>query len=134
MNNDQQRRPSHGVEDHLDKIGIVGSFIAAACCLGLPAVVSIVAAVGLGFLVKDTILLPLMVVFLAVSLVGMYLGYRVHHRPWALILASVSSIAAFFFLFVHQIKFAGYLAITGLVLASILNVIARQEPAPHAAR
>jgi hypothetical protein len=31
-------------KDHLDKIGIVGSFIAAACCLGLPAILSIVAA------------------------------------------------------------------------------------------
>lgn len=121
-------------KDHLDKIGIVGSFIAAACCLGLPAILSIVAAVGLGFMVKDAILLPLMVVFLVVTVVGMYLGYRVHHRPWALLLASVSSVAVFFFIFVHSIKFAGYLAIAGLVIASILNVIYRQKPTPHAAR
>ena len=112
-------------KDHVDKIGIVGSFIAAACCLGLPTILSIVTAVGLGFLVKDAILFPLMVVFLAISLVGMYLGYRVHRRPWALLLASISSVAAFFFVFVHAIRFAAYLAIAGLVLASILNVIAR---------
>jgi mercuric ion transport protein len=117
-------------KDHLDKIGIVGSFIAAACCLGLPAVLSIVAAVGLGFLIKDAILLPLTVVFLAVTLVGMYLGYRVHRRPWALVLASVSSVAAFLFIFVHAIKFAAYLAIAGLVFASILNVISRRKCAP----
>jgi mercuric ion transport protein len=46
-------------KDHLDKIGIVGSFIAAACCLGIPAVLSIVAASGLGFLIKDTYLRPI---------------------------------------------------------------------------
>ncbi len=40
-------------KDHLDKFGIVGSFVAGACCLGLPAVLSVVAAVGLGFLIKD---------------------------------------------------------------------------------
>ncbi len=28
---------------HWDKIGVVGSFFAAACCLGLPAILSIVA-------------------------------------------------------------------------------------------
>lgn len=35
----------------LDKIGVVGSFLAAACCLGL-----LFAAIGLGFLIKDAIL------------------------------------------------------------------------------
>lgn len=119
-------------KDHLDKLGIVGSFIAAACCLGLPAVLSIVTAIGLGFLIRDAILLPLMIVFLAVSLFGMYLGFRVHHRPWALLLASISSAAALFFIFVHTIKFAAYLAIAGLVLASILNVVSRQKSTPVA--
>lgn len=117
-------------KNHLDKVGIVGSFIAAACCLGLPAVLSIVAAVGLGFLIKDAILLPLMVVFLAVSLVGLYLGYRVHRRPWALVLAGVSSVAAFLFIFIHTINFAAYLAIGGLVVASVLNVVLRRRCAP----
>jgi mercuric ion transport protein len=78
-------------KDHLDKLGIVGSFIAAACCLGLPAVLSIVTAIGLGFLIKDAILLPLLIVFLALTLFGMYLGYRIHHRPWALVIASVGA-------------------------------------------
>ena len=119
--------------DHLDKVGIVGSFIAAACCLGQPAVLSIVAAVGLGFVIKDAILLPLMVVFLAVSLVGLYLGYRVHRSPWALVLASVSSVGAFFFIFVHANKFAAYLAIAGLVVASVLNLALRRKCAPACA-
>jgi mercuric ion transport protein len=114
-------------KDHLDKLGIVGSFIAAACCLGLPAVLSIVTAIGLGFLIKDAILLPLLIAFLALTLFGMYLGYRIHHRPWALVIASVSSAAILFFIFVHISKFAAYLAIAGLVLASILNVVLRQR-------
>lgn len=75
----------------LDKIGIIGSFIAAACCLGLPAIVSIVTAVGLGFLIKDAVLLPLMIVFLALSILGLYLGFKVHGQPWPLILGSASS-------------------------------------------
>ncbi len=121
-------------KDHLDKLGIVGSFIAAACCLGLTAVLSIVTAIGLGFLIKDAILLPLLIVFLAVTLFGMYSGYKIHHRPWALVLASVSSAAALFFIFVHTVKFAAYLAIAGLVLASIFNVVLRQRSAPSVSR
>jgi mercuric ion transport protein len=117
-------------EDHIDKVGIVGSFIAGACCLGLPAILSIVTAIGLGFLIKDAILLPLMVLFLAVSLVGLYLGYRVHRRPWALILAGVSSVGAFFFIFVRTVSLAAYLAIAGLVVASVLNVVLRRRCAP----
>jgi len=117
-------------KDHLDKAGIVGSLLTGACCLGLPSVLSLVTAVGLGFLIKDAILLPLMVAFLAVSLVGLFLGYRVHRRPWALVLGSVSSVAAYFFIFVHTINFAAYLAIAGLVVASVLNIVLRRTRAP----
>lgn len=118
----------------LDKIGIVGSFIAAACCLGLPAIVSIVTAIGLGFLIKDAILLPLMVLFLALTLIGLYLGFRVHRQALALILGSASAVAAFVFVFIHSIKVAAYLAIAGLIVASVLNVISRQKSVPAAAK
>jgi len=120
--------------EHLDKFGIVGSFVAALCCLGVPAIVSIVAAIGLGFLIKDAILLPLMVVSLLVTLIGLYLGYRAHHQPWPLILVSISSLGALIFVFVHTVRPVAYLAMAGLVIASVLNVISRQKSAPAAAR
>jgi MerC mercury resistance protein len=50
---------------HLDKIGVGGSLFAALCCLGFPAVVAILSAIGLGFLINDDILRPLMIVFFA---------------------------------------------------------------------
>jgi mercuric ion transport protein len=53
---------------NLDKIGIAGSIFAALCCLGVPALLSIVSAIGLGFIVRDAILIPLLVVFLAITL------------------------------------------------------------------
>jgi hypothetical protein len=49
---------------HLDKLGVGGSLFAALCCLGFPALLSILSAIGLGFLIDD-ILRPLMVVFFA---------------------------------------------------------------------
>lgn len=118
----------------LDKIGIVGSFIAAACCLGLPAIVSILAAIGLGFLIKDAILLPLMVLFLALTLIGLYLGFRVHGQALPLILGSASAVATFVFVFIHSIKIAAYIAIAGLIVASVLNVLSQRKSVPSAAK
>jgi hypothetical protein len=37
---------------HLDKIGVGGSLFAALCCLGFPALLSILSAIGLGFLIN----------------------------------------------------------------------------------
>ena len=77
---------------NLDKIGIGGSVFAALCCLGFPALLSILSAIGLGFIVNDTILIPLLLLFLAVTLLGLYLGTRHHHEPWALILGGLSTL------------------------------------------
>jgi mercuric ion transport protein len=115
-------------KDHLDKLGVIGSFVAALCCLGAPGAFSIVASIGLGILIKDAILLPLMVLFLLVTVIGLYLGYRSHRRVSPLILGIVSSLIALFFVFGHTVTVMAYLAMASLVLASILNVIARQKP------
>lgn len=34
---------------HMDKVGLGGSVFTALCCLGLPALVSFLGAIGLGF-------------------------------------------------------------------------------------
>jgi mercuric ion transport protein len=45
---------------------------AAACCLGVAAALSALAAVGAGFLINDAVLIPLYVAFLALSLWLLY--------------------------------------------------------------
>jgi MerC mercury resistance protein len=70
-----QPRPNNGFwKRNLDKIGLGGSLFAALCCLGLPALLSILSAIGLSFLINDGVLLPLLIVFLLVTLVGLYFG------------------------------------------------------------
>ena len=78
---------------HLDKLGVVGSFIAAACCLGLPAIISIFAALGLGFLINYAILLPVLLLFLGITLFGLFQGYRRHKRIRPLVVGTVSALA-----------------------------------------
>ena len=113
---------------HLDKLGVGGSLVAAACCLGLPAVLSIMGALGLGFFIHDAILLPLLVAFLAMTMTGLWFGYRVHRRIGALVLAGISAVLLFVFIFVYAP--IAYTAVGGLVAASVLNVVLRRRCVP----
>src|SRR5260370_41690585 len=61
-----------------DAWGPIGSAIAAACCLGLAPVVSALTAAGLGFLIRDAILLPLLALFLAATLWQLHRDRRRH--------------------------------------------------------
>ncbi|MCL6505505.1 MAG: MerC domain-containing protein [Bryobacteraceae bacterium] len=114
-------------KNHLDKIGVAGSFIAAACCLGLPAILAILTAIGLGFIVHDAVLVPLLVVFLAVTLLGLWFGYRVHKRRTSLLLASVSAVFIVFFILIWTVPAAVYFGIAGLIAATLLNVLHRRR-------
>jgi len=105
---------------HLDKLGIVGSLIAALCCLGVPAVLSIFAAIGLGFLINDAVLLPLLGLFLLITLIGLFSGYRSHRKKAALIVGLVSTVVMFLFLFIFPP--ITYIGLVGLIAASVLNV------------
>jgi mercuric ion transport protein len=107
---------------HLDKIGVGGSLFAALCCLGFPALISILSAVGLGFLINDAILIPLLAVFLLAMLSGLWLGMRHHRSPWALLLGAASAVATFVFVVVATSKLLAAIGIAGLIVASVLNV------------
>jgi len=108
---------------HLDKLGVAGSIFGALCCLGVSALVSVVSAIGLGFLINDAVLLPLLLVFLGVTVGGLVMGYRRHHRSFALVLGALSGIGLFVSSFVSQSRPVAYLSIAGLVFASILNTV-----------
>jgi mercuric ion transport protein len=114
-------------EQQLDKVGVVGSLFAALCCLGFPALLSVLAALGLGFLIKDAVLLPLLVAFLGLTLYGFYRGYRQHGKAAAVVLGAGSAVALLLFLFVSRPL--AYLAIAGLIVASVLNVRLRMHHA-----
>lgn len=106
---------------HTDKVGVVGSIFAALCCLGFPAL-SILSAIGLGFLINDAVLLPLLIVFLLVTLLGLALGMREHHRASALLIGIASAAGVFIFIFIAFNKVLAAISVTGLVIATILNV------------
>jgi mercuric ion transport protein len=61
-------------------VGLLGAGIAAACCLGIPAVLAALGTVGLGFIVHDAYLFPLFVGFAGFSLWLLYRSARQHGR------------------------------------------------------
>ena len=110
------------IRGYLDKIGALGSIFTALCCLGVPAPLSILSAIGLGFLINDAILLPLLVAFLVITVVGLISGRRHHGKPWALIVGVLSSLVVVGFLFIYFNPLLVAVGIGGLILASLLNV------------
>lgn len=76
---------------YADKIGLGGSIFTALCCLGFPALLSILSAIGLGFLINDAILLPLLSIFLVITLWGLFSGIRYHGKPQAFFVGLISS-------------------------------------------
>ncbi|MDA2937415.1 MerC domain-containing protein [Acidobacteria bacterium AH-259-A15] len=82
-----------------DKLGFAGTLFASLCCLGVSVVIAPLTAIGLGFLINDLVLLPLVLVFLLITLLGLYKGWRRHgvRPPFFLgIFAAVLLIPSFF--------------------------------------
>jgi mercuric ion transport protein len=106
---------------NLDKIGIGGAAFAALCCLGFPALLAIVSAIGLGFLVNDAVLLPVLGISLLITLWGLYSGTRHHHRWSAFGIGVAGVILMVLSILFDKGIFAGA-GIAALIGASLLNI------------
>lgn len=95
-----------------------GAGVAAACCLGIPAVLAAVGAVGLGFLVRDAYLFPLFVGFETASLWLLFRSARAHANlaPFWLGLAGAIVGTAGLWLLVTGLYPVPALVYTGLVV------------------
>jgi len=124
------RLPESFLRRHADKIGAAGSIFAGLCCLGFPAALSLLAAVGLGFLINDAVLLPALAIFLAVSIYGLWRGYRRHHSRLPLTLGSASAAALIVFIWFSPLLTGVSLA--ALVVATFLNISCARKGATHA--
>ncbi len=108
-----------------DKLGFLGTLFASSCCLGVSVVIAPLTAIGLGFLINDLILLPLVLVFLLITLWGLYSGWKRHDdgRPFLLgIFAGVLLIPSFFL----RVYFAAALLVLLLVSTIWNTAVARR--------
>lgn len=76
-----------------DSAGVIGAILAALCCAEAPIILSVLAALGLGFLRSDAILLPFMSGALIIALRGFWSDARTHRAYGPLTLAIVGAVS-----------------------------------------
>ena len=91
-------------------VGTIGSIVAALCCIGTPALLSLLTSIGAGFLIRDAILVPLLVIFLAVSIWGIHRSVSKHGKGTPRTLAVICSVVI-----IIAIWFSPPLVLLGLV-------------------
>jgi len=104
--------------------GLIGAGVAAACCLGISAVLAAVGAVGLGFLVHDAYLLPIFVGFVGFSLWQLYRSAHLHKSLapfWFALLGGLAGSAGLWLLVTgfYPSNWPMYIGLTMLVTGSL---------------
>ena len=89
----QQRFWMRGSESALASLA---ALVTTLCCLGVPALVGFLSALGAGFLLNDRYLEPLLAGTLLLSLVITVLHLRRHHQPGPFLLSLVAAGSVFF--------------------------------------
>jgi len=113
-----------------DAAAVVGAVLAALCCAGTPIIISGLTALGLGFLRRDGILWPVMLLALAVAVTGFWQGVRMHRRWGPLVTGGLGAVSlASGVIVVHgfpamQMIYGGGLA---LLVGAAWNGVARRN-------
>jgi len=101
--------------------GSIGSIIASLCCLGFAPALAALSAAGLGFAISDAFLVPLLTLFLLLTLWGMKSAQKKHKKVAPFYIGLGAAIAALLGLFVFMpLHIAGLVT---LVAASIWDVL-----------
>ena len=101
-------------------VGMLGSIFAALCCIGTPALLALLTSLGAGFLIRDVILVPLLVVFLGVSLWGVHRSVGRHGNRVPRTVAVVSSVVIMVTVWFSP-SFV-LLGVAGLIVASVWDI------------
>jgi len=101
--------------------GSLGAILASLCCLGFAPLLAALSAAGLGFAISDAVLIPLLVIFLGLTLWGLQ-GSRARHGNSApLYLGIGGALAALVGIFVFiPVHVAGLIAVVGASLWDIV--------------
>ncbi|MBI3011277.1 MAG: MerC domain-containing protein [Candidatus Omnitrophica bacterium] len=110
----------------LDKFGAVGSVIATLCCLGFAPLVALLSAIGVGFLVKDAVLLPLLIVFLVIGGIGLWSAARRHGKFQAVWLHGISAVALVLSASIIYQRLVVWLSLAGIIGASVWSFAIQQ--------
>lgn len=94
-----------------------GAAFAAACCLGVTAVVSGITAIGAGFLINDAVLIPFYVALLSLSAWLLYRSAKAHGNLPAFWIGTAGAVVALAGLWISS--FLVYAGLLVLVAANL---------------
>jgi len=107
--------------------GSIGSIFASLCCLGFAPVLAALSAAGLGFVINDAVLIPLLALFLGIALWGMKSSQRKHGKKAPFYVGAAGAVAALVGVFVFiPIHVIGLIALVGASIWDI--VLLRKSP------
>jgi mercuric ion transport protein len=102
-------------------LGSLGAVFAALCCAGVPTVLGTLSAAGLGVLINDLVLFPLVLLSLGVALWGLGRGAVRHRLRGVLALGSLGALLLMVGIFLYPLVYAGAAAMLG---AALWNAVA----------
>ncbi len=113
--------------------GLVGAGVAAACCLGIPVVLSALGAAGMGFLIHDAYLFPIFVAFIAFALWTLYRSSRSHRNLapfWVGLAGGVLSAIGLFLLVtgLQPVPWTIYAGLGVFLAGSIWDIVPGRKP------
>ena len=108
-----------------------GALFAAACCLGVTAALSVLTAIGAGFLINDAILIPLYVLLLAQSLWLLYRSAKAHGGLSPFWVGACGAVVAFAGLWINPLLVYG--GIAAIIAANIGDFVRGRRKAARAA-
>jgi len=102
--------------------GTIGAVISGACCLGFAPLLALLSAVGAGFLIRDAILIPLFVAFLAFTVWSLWTSRKRHAKSGPFYLGLGSAVVVVPALWIAAP--VAYAALAAFVGATIWDIVA----------
>lgn len=111
--------------------GLLGSSFALLCCAGVAPVLGLLSAIGLGFLINDAVLVPLLIVALGVTGWGLWQGRRCHGHKLPALIGLGGGVLAVSGLFLWvPLAFIGFGAVVPASLWNLRLLHACARPSP----
>ena len=105
----------------LDVIGSSGSTFFGLCCIGSPAIMAFLAAIGLGFLNNEYIIQPLLWGFIILTGYGLARSKKHHGRKEPLVLFGISVAVLAVTIWFTTIGFL--IGIGGIIASTVMNIV-----------
>lgn len=135
LSHDHSKPTDPTKKGRLATIGSLGSGLTVGLCpVCIPAIGAFLSSIGLGFLVKESVLHPLLLIFLALTMGGLFYSYLKEHRNlWPLTLGAVSGTALYLGRYVYFGSFTNsalmYGGIAAIISVSLWNLYLRKQSA-----